>query len=190
MTMRPEMIRLQTAHARGSTSSAVTLRRHQIMLHRRIVESQRCSSTPAHVHLQPNHYRARRRRARRRRACRRRRARRQILSSLSTNRGHSFIITGITPDELKIAPVSPIFMADEENKFQNYRPISVPTCRESIRKINVKRTSVDLIEKDVFSHLRAEWLRYHDCMLRLDLTNWFHNLSLRRASSFYQYNTE
>ena len=153
------MISLQTAHARGSTSSAVTLRRRKIMLQRRVVQSQRCSSTPAHVHLQPNHYRARRRRA-----CR------QILSSLSTNRGHSFIITEIIPDELKIALVSPIFMADEENKFQNYRPISVPTCRESIRKINVKRTSVDLIEKDVFSHLRAEWLRYHDCMLRLDLT--------------------
>ncbi len=159
------MIRLQTAHARGSTSSAVTLRRRKIMLHRRIVESQRCSSTPAHVHLQPNHYRARRRRA----------CRRQILSSLSTNRGHSFIITGIIPDELKIALVSPIFMADEENKFQNYRPISVPTCRESIRKINVKRTSVDLIEKDVFSHLRAEWLRYHCFFLRLHVATGSYN---------------
>ena len=40
------------------------------MLQRRVVQSQRCSSTPAHVHLQPNHYRPRRRRARR-----------QILSS-------------------------------------------------------------------------------------------------------------
>ena len=38
-----------------------------ITLHatRRVVESQRCSSTPAHVHLQPNHYRLRPRRARR-----------------------------------------------------------------------------------------------------------------------------
>ncbi len=65
------MIRLQNTHARGSTSSAVTLRRRQIMLQRRVVESQRCSSTPAHVHLQPNYYRPRRKRARR-----------QILSSL------------------------------------------------------------------------------------------------------------
>ncbi len=70
-TTRPEMIRLQNTHARGSTSSAVTLRRRQIMLQRRIVESQRRSSTPAHVHLQPNYYRPRHRRARR-----------QILSSL------------------------------------------------------------------------------------------------------------
>ena len=65
------MIRLQTAHARGSTSSAVTLRRHQIMLQRCVVESQRCLPTPVDVRLQPNHYRPRRRRARR-----------QILSSL------------------------------------------------------------------------------------------------------------
>ncbi len=41
------------------------------MLQRHVVESQRCSTIPAHVHLQPNHYRPRRRRARR-----------QILSSL------------------------------------------------------------------------------------------------------------
>ena len=74
-TTRPEMIRLQTAHARGSTSSAMTLRRHQIILQRHVVESQRCSSTPAHVHLQPNYYRLRRRRARR-----------QILSSLMEQR--------------------------------------------------------------------------------------------------------
>ncbi len=70
-TTRPEITRLQTAHARGSTSNVVTLRRRQIILQRRIVESQRCLSTPAHVHLQPNYYRPRRRRARR-----------QILSSL------------------------------------------------------------------------------------------------------------
>ena len=155
MTTRPEMIGSQTAHAPGSTSSAVTLRRRKIMLHRRVVESQRCSSTPTYVHLQPNHYRPRRRRARR-----------QILNSLSTKRGHSFIITGIIPDELKIALVSPIFMADEENTFRNYTPISVPTCCDSIRKINVKRP-IDLIEKYLFSHLRAEWLPYHCFILRL-----------------------
>ena len=43
------------------------LRRRQIMLQRRVVESQRCSSS-----LQPNHY-----------GPRRKRARRQILTSLS-----------------------------------------------------------------------------------------------------------
>ena len=61
---------------RGATTSAVTLRRRQIILQRRIVESQRCSSTPTHVHLQPNYYRPRRRRARR-----------QILSSLISLNG-------------------------------------------------------------------------------------------------------
>ena len=55
----------------GSTSSAVTLRRHQIMLQRRVVESQRCLSTPRMWSLQPNNFRPSRRRER----C-------QILSSL------------------------------------------------------------------------------------------------------------
>ncbi len=59
------MIKLQTAHVWGSTSSAVTLRRRQIMLQHRVVESQRCLSAPTHVHLQPNYYRPRRGRARR-----------------------------------------------------------------------------------------------------------------------------
>ncbi len=35
----------------------MSLRQRQIMLQRRVVESQRCSLTPAYVHLQHNHYR-------------------------------------------------------------------------------------------------------------------------------------
>lgn len=31
-------------------------------------------------------------------------------------------ITGIIPDQMKIALVTPIFKANEENKFENYRP--------------------------------------------------------------------
>ncbi len=37
---------------------------------------------------------------------------------ISTNRGHSFIITGIIPDELKIALVSSIFRLMKKTNFK------------------------------------------------------------------------
>ena len=36
--------------------------------------------------------------------------------------------TGIIPDNLKISLITPIFKSNEENKFENYRPISFLTC--------------------------------------------------------------
>jgi hypothetical protein len=41
---------------------------------------------------------------------------------------HIFNLTfknGIIPEKLKLAIVTPIFKANENNKFENYRPISV-----------------------------------------------------------------
>ena len=105
-TTRPEMIRLQNTHARGSTSSAVTLRRHQIILQRRIVESQRCSSTLAHLRLQPNYYRPRRRRARR-----------QILSSLLQLRRRHAPVTITRDRQAKIADTRTLGKHVEWNIF-------------------------------------------------------------------------
>ena len=36
--------------------------------------------------------------------------------------------TGIIPDSLKIALVTPVYKANEDFRFQNYRPISVLSC--------------------------------------------------------------
>ncbi len=96
-TTRPEITRLQNTHARGD-EQRWTLRRRQIILQRRIVESQRCSSTPTHVHLQPNYYRPRRRRARR-----------QILSSLIRYVGPRLIVrlsVGLS------VPILPLYMSE------------------------------------------------------------------------------
>ena len=44
---------------------------------------------------------------------------------------HIFNLTfenGIIPEKLKLAIVTPIFKANENNKFENYRPISVLSC--------------------------------------------------------------
>jgi hypothetical protein len=37
-------------------------------------------------------------------------------------------LTGNIPQELKIALVTPIYKSNEDNRFENYRPISVITC--------------------------------------------------------------
>ena len=36
--------------------------------------------------------------------------------------------TGIIPEQIKTSLVTPVFKSNEENKFENYRPISVLTC--------------------------------------------------------------
>ena len=41
---------------------------------------------------------------------------------------NSTFLTGQIPHFLKIALVTPIFKADENNLFENHRPISVLTC--------------------------------------------------------------
>ncbi len=36
--------------------------------------------------------------------------------------------TGIIPEDLKIALITPIFKGNNENRFENYRPISILSC--------------------------------------------------------------
>ena len=46
----------------------------------------------------------------------------------------------LIPDKLKVALVTPIFKANERNKFENYRPISVLTCfSKLLEKLMYKR---------------------------------------------------
>ena len=59
-------------------------------------------------------------------------------------------LTGNIPLELKIALVTPIYKSNEENKFENYRPISVITCFAKIlEKIMYKRL-INFVEKKIF----------------------------------------
>ena len=57
---------------------------------------------------------------------------------------HIFNLTfemGIIPDKLKIALVTPIFKANENNKFENYRPISVLTCFPHCMRLHLSSLS-------------------------------------------------
>jgi hypothetical protein len=56
-------------------------------------------------------------------------------------------LSGIIPDNLKIALVTPIFKSNEINQFKNYRPISVLSCLEILEKLMYKRL-MKFIEKN------------------------------------------
>ncbi len=49
-------------------------------------------------------------------------------------------ISGNIPDNLKTALITPVFKANENNEFKNYRPISVLTCfSKLLEKLMYKR---------------------------------------------------
>ena len=64
---------------------------------------------------------------------------------------HIFNLTfekGIIPDKLKIALVTPIFKANENNKFKNYRPISVLTCFSKLLERLMYKRLIKYVEKN------------------------------------------
>ena len=71
----------------------------------------------------------------------------QISKPLTHMCNLSFL-SGIIPDKLKIAVVTPVFKANEANKFENYRPISVLSCfSKLLEKIMYKRL-IKFIDKN------------------------------------------
>ena len=59
--------------------------------------------------------------------------------------------TGIFPDKLKIAKVSPIFKKDDETLFTNYRPISIlPTLSKVFEKVIFKQLYQYFQDKKLF----------------------------------------
>ena len=60
-------------------------------------------------------------------------------------------LSGIIPDKLKIAVVTPVFKANEANKFENYRPISVLSCiSKLLEKIMYKRLLSNFIKASIW----------------------------------------
>jgi hypothetical protein len=66
-----------------------------------------------------------------------------IAKEISKPLTHIFNLSfssGIIPDNLKVALITPIFKSNEDNKFENYQPISVLTCfSKLLEKLVVKR---------------------------------------------------
>ena len=70
-----------------------------------------------------------------------------IVKSL-TNIYNQSLLTGVIPDDLKIALVTPMYKANSKEEFSNYRPISVLPCISRIlEKIMYKRV-LKYLEKD------------------------------------------
>jgi hypothetical protein len=60
--------------------------------------------------------------------------------------------SGIIPEKLKIAVVTPIFKANESNKFENYRPIYVLSCfSKLLEKLMYKRLIKFIDKNDILS---------------------------------------
>ena len=56
-------------------------------------------------------------------------------------------LSGTIPDKLKIALVTPIFKGNENNKFENYRPISVLSCFSLLLEKLMYKRLIKYIEK-------------------------------------------
>ena len=72
-------------------------------------------------------------------------------SNISEPLAHIFNLTflsGNIPDKLKIALVTPIFKANEKNKFTNYRPISVLSCFSKLLEKLMYKRLINFIEKN------------------------------------------
>ena len=67
----------------------------------------------------------------------------QVSKEVSKPLAHIFNLTfttGIIPEQIKTSLVTPVFKSNEENKFENYRPISVLTCfAKLLEKLMYKR---------------------------------------------------
>ncbi len=69
--------------------------------------------------------------------------------------------SGIIPDNLKVALVTPILKGNEENRFENYRPISVLTCfSKLLEKLMVKRL-INFIDKNKVLSKHQYGFRYN-----------------------------
>jgi hypothetical protein len=57
-------------------------------------------------------------------------------------------VTGIIPDEFKTSLVTPIYKANADNQFENYRPISVLTCFTKILEKLMYKRLIKFVEKN------------------------------------------
>ena len=74
-----------------------------------------------------------------------------IATEISEPLSHIFnlsFVSGTIPDHLKIALVTPIFKANENNEFKNYRPISVLTCFSKLLEKLMYKRLINHIEKN------------------------------------------
>src|SRR3989442_3484599 len=76
--------------------------------------------------------------------------------------------TGRFPDKLKIAKVYPVFKAEAENKFENYRPISVlPSFSKNFEKVAYRRLNDYFMANSVLSDSQYGFRSNHSTFMAL-----------------------
>jgi hypothetical protein len=82
-------------------------------------------------------------------------------TNISEPLAHIFNLTflsGIIPDEIKIALVTPIFKANEKSEFNNYRPISVLSCFSKLLEKLMYKRLINFIEKNKILSKTSIWV--------------------------------
>ena len=75
----------------------------------------------------------------------------QVSKEVSKPLAHIFNLTfttGIIPEQIKTSLVTPVFKSNEENKFENYRPISVLTCLAKLLEKLMYKRLIKYVEKN------------------------------------------
>ena len=72
----------------------------------------------------------------------------KVISKPLTHIFNLTFTTGIIPEQIKTSLVTPIFKSNEENKFENYRPISVLTCFAKILEKLMYKRLINYVEKN------------------------------------------
>ena len=76
------------------------------------------------------------------------------------------LTTGIFPDKLKIAKVVPIYKSDDENIFNNYRPISIlPALSKVFEKIVFNQTYAYFDDHNLFFENQYGFRKKHSTEL-------------------------
>ena len=81
---------------------------------------------------------------------------------------NSSILSGRVPDSLKIAKVCPIFKADADNTFSNYRPISVlPSFSKVFEKVVHRRLTDYMISKCILNKNQYGFRQNHSTYMAI-----------------------
>jgi hypothetical protein len=64
------------------------------------------------------------------------------------------------PDKLKVALVTPIFKGNDDNKFENYRPISALNCfSKLLEKLMIKRLTKFIDKNNILIIETPMWIQ-------------------------------
>ena len=84
------------------------------------------------------------------------------------------LLTGVIPDDLKIALVTPVYKANSKEEFSKYRPISVLPCFSKIlEKIMYKRVLKYLDKHNMLFQSQYGFRKEHSIGIFLDLAKAF-----------------